>query len=86
MDGVNGKKKKTAKKGAKAPKKLAERVKFGEKIYTKETCSRKESDAKKKVKKLRADGKLARVKKDPLTGSFCVFTRKRATKAKKKAA
>lgn len=81
--GVSGKKK-TAKKGAKTPKRLAERVKFGEKIYTKETCSKKEGDAKKKVKKIREEGKLARVKQDPVTGSFCVFTRKRATAAKKK--
>lgn len=84
-EGVSGKKK-TAKKGGKTPKKLAMRVKFGEKVYTKEACSKKKGDATKKVKKLRADGKLARVKQDPVTGSYCVFTRKRATTAKKKKA
>ncbi len=76
----------SGKKKPKKAKKLGQRLKVGEKVYTKESCSKKESDAKKKVKKLREDGKLARVKKDPVTGSFCVFARKKTKPAKKKAA
>ena len=76
------------KKAKKAPKKLGDRVAVGEKIYTKESCHRKEKDAKTAQAKIKEGGKRnARIKQDPVTGSFCVISRKKEPKgatAKKK--
>lgn len=66
----------TKKTATKKIRGLANTLKVGERTYTKTTCSRLKSDAAKKVKKLRADGMVARMKQDPTTKTYCVFSAK----------
>jgi len=51
---------------------MAERIKVGEKWYTKESCHSTEAAAKSKAEKVRSEGKNARVVDN------CVYTRKPA--------
>ncbi len=50
------------------------------KTYTKKVCGKGKTEATSAVKKERAAGKLARMKKDPVTGKYCVFTAKSSAK------
>lgn len=65
-------------------KAVPKRVKIGEKNYTKVSCSKKKSDAKKKAEKIRSEGKLARIKEDKKNGTYCVLIAKKAAKPKEK--
>lgn len=70
------KRKTTAKRKTASVKGLPQRKKYGDKTYSKSTCSQSKADATKKAKAHRASGKgkLARIAKDPKTGKYCVFT------------
>ena len=58
---------------------LPKTKKFGGKTYTKTSCSKKKTDAKKKAERMRKAGKNARVVKNP-AGGYCVFGRGSAKK------
>jgi len=47
------------------------------KRYTKTACSKSKAAAKANAKKLRAEGKNARVLKDTARGTYCVFSKGR---------
>ncbi len=53
---------------------LPKSKKFGGKTYTKKGCSRLKTEAKKRAKTLRGQGKNARVVKNP-KGGYCVYSR-----------
>ena len=79
----------TKKRGAAAAKPLGKTMKVKmsngkAKTYTKQVCGKNKTEAKSAVKKQREAGKLARMKKDPTTGKFCVFTAKKAGATAKK--
>lgn len=48
---------------------------FGGKGYTKTSCSRTKTAAKKEAEAKRKSGKLARVVADKAAGRYCVYTR-----------
>ncbi len=54
------------------------------KTYTKKVCGKTKADATSAVKKVRNAGSLARLKKDPTTGKYCVFVAKASRPAAKK--
>lgn len=55
---------------------MAEKKKFGEKIYTKLECGLTKAAAEQRAKSVRAEGKNARISLD--NGKFCVYTRNKA--------
>ena len=67
----------TTTKAKKTIKGLPQRKKFGDKNYTKKSCGKNKTDAKKAAEKFRKEGKgkLARVVQDPATGKWCLYTR-----------
>ncbi len=79
-------KSRTKKKTTAKPLPKTLKVKSGEttKRFVKTSCSRLKSDANKKAEKLKEQGFTVRVKKDPATGTTCVFKgAKKKTAAKK---
>ena len=87
--GKTGKKKSSrgTKSSAAKPLAMTLKVKSGEKTktYKKVACSKLKSEATKKAKKIREANGTARVKKDPVRGTWCVFKgAKKKTASKKK--
>ena len=88
--GKTGAKKSGRGKTASAAKPLGatRKVKCGEKTktYKKVACSKLKSEATKKAKKIREADGTARIKKDPVRGTWCVFKGAKKKTAKKKRA
>lgn len=60
--------------GARKISGLPKTKKFGGKTYTKSSCSKLKSAAKKTADNIRSRGKNARVVKNP-AGGYCIYTR-----------